>query len=229
MTVATLTAPKTTAPTKAQQGMAKADRDAAVATLVAKWNAESLAESGALQTLTDAQTAVDNIRVIKCRIFFNLADTLAYKGEPSLAGATKALHNGKDTKKNSYRPYLQAGTALREAGFNLRTTTPTPEEREIVAKAWNAFLKARKSEDAAKAKAAKAADTESDGGETDGAGADAGDDLALNFSALLAHFARANATADMLISAGTVITEQDLTLLASICDDLQLKLAVHAG
>jgi hypothetical protein len=219
------------AATTAEKAQAQADRDALRATLVSKWEAEDLAEKGALVTLADAQRTVDNIRVYKCRIFFNLADLLAYKGEPSLAGATKALHNGKDTKKNTYRPYLAAGKALREAGFNLRTSVPTDEELAIVEKAWNEHKRSVKQ---AERDAKKAAEAEANGeageaeegaqGEAQGAQADA-----LTFTELLAHVARMNATADLLIKSQVPVGEEDLTLLAKVLDDIQIKLAVYAG
>lgn len=215
------------APSKSDKAAAAADRAKLVADFVAKWNAADVTDQAALATLADAQLAVENIRVIKSRIFFNLADLLAYKGEPSLAGATKALHDGKDTKKNTYRPYLLAGTALREAGFNLRTTAPDQEERDIVAKAFDRYNKeankARKeAAAAAKAKEETTAPVESE--ETTDA-----PEEALTFATLLAHVARMNGTADMLIKTGVKITEDDMTLLANVLDDLQVKLAVHAG
>lgn len=229
--MATATATRTgRASTQAEKAQAQADRDALRATLVSKWEAEDLAEKGALVTLADAQRTVDNIRVYKCRIFFNLADLLAYKGEPSLAGATKALHGGKDTKKNTYRPYLAAGKALREAGFNLRTSVPTDEELAIVEKAWNEHKRSVKQ---AERDAKKAAEAEANGEAEEGAqGAQAGTpegDAALTFHELLAHVARMNATADLLIKTGVTISEEDMTLLAKVLDDIQIKLAVHAG
>lgn len=233
MSTATLTpttvTPKTgRAATPADKQAAKADRDALVATLVSKWTAQDVADKAALQTLADAQRIVDHIRVYKCRIFFNLADLLAYKGEPSLAGATKALHGGKDTKKNTYRPYLAAGKALREAGFNLRTTEPTDEELAIVEKAWNEHKRAVKQ---AERDAKKAAEQEANGDATEGEPTTpATDDAdAIGFADVLAHVARMNATIDLLIKAGTPVSAEDMTLLANVLDDVQLKLAVHAG
>jgi hypothetical protein len=218
------------AATQAEKAQAQADRDALRATLVSKWEAEDLAEKGALFTLADAQRTVDNIRVYKCRIFFNLADLLAYKGEPSLAGATKALHNGKDTKKNTYRPYLAAGKALREAGFNLRTSVPTDEELAIVEKAWNEHKRSVKQ---AERDAKKAAEAEANGeageAEEGAQGAQATEADALTFTELLAHVARMNATADLLIKSQVPVGEEDLTLLAKVLDDIQIKLAVYAG
>jgi hypothetical protein len=229
--MATATAQRTgRAATTAEKAQAQADRDALRATLVSKWEAEDLAEKGALVTLADAQRTVDNIRVYKCRIFFNLADLLAYKGEPSLAGATKALHGGKDTKKNTYRPYLAAGKALREAGFNLRTSVPTDEELAIVEKAWNEHKRSVKQ---AERDAKKAAEAEANGeageAEEGAQGAQATEADALTFTELLAHVARMNATADLLITSEVPVSEDDLTLLAKVLDDIQIKLAVYAG
>ena len=212
------------APTAQQKAQAKADRDALVAGLVARWQAETVAEGGAIQTLADAQLAVDNIRVIKCRIFYGIADALQYQGKPSLAGATKALEGGSDSKKNTYRPYLAAGEALREAGFNLRTTTPDEEERAIVEKAWNAHKRSVKQEErdakkAAEEKAKKAAGESGEKQEVPPA-----DDEAATFSAVLAMFARANAVLDTYVKGGGVITHEDVDTTAAIFSKFAEKL-----
>lgn len=225
--MATATQPRI--PSKADKAAAQADRDALVASLVAKFRAEDLAEAGAIETLKAAQLAVEDIRVIKSRLFFQLADTLAYKGEPSLAGATKALHEGKDTKKNTYRPYLLAGAALNEKGWALRTTAPTAEERDVVERAFTAYNKANAKAERAKVKAAKA---EAEGTESEGSDdrpTPEGETEALTFATLLAHMARAHATADLLVKTGVPVSAEDVTLLEQVMADLSVKLQVHAA
>jgi hypothetical protein len=219
MTTKTLAKPAT----PAQQKQSKQDRDALVATLVSKWDTTTVGEIGALQTLADAQLAVDNIRVIKCRIFYTIADLLQYQGKPSLAGATKALNKGSDSKKNSYRPYLAAGQALRDAGFNLRTTTPDAEEREIVEKAWNAHKRSVKQEerDAKKAAEEKASGTT---GEGETQGNPPADDDAATFSAVLAMFARANSVLDTYVAGGGIVTTDDVDTTAAIFSKFAQKL-----
>lgn len=219
MTTTTSTKAVTKAPTKADKEQAKRDRDALVATFVGKWNAADITEGAALQSLADAQLAVDNIRVIKCRIFYGIADLLQYQGKASLAGATKALNGGSDSKKNTYRPYLAAGQALRDAGFNLRTTTPDEEERAIVEKAWNAHKRAVKQEE----RDAKAA-AEGKAPEGEKQGLPPVDDEAATFSAVLAMFARANAVLDTYVAGGGIVTTADVDTTAAIFSKFAEKL-----
>ena len=234
-TITTPAARKGRTVTKADKAALEAEAAKYAADLRAKWTAADIEDAKAMDAFEAAKLAAENVRVIKARIAYAAATVKLNAGEPNLLNATRLLlcdmslpaaklTEAAKARKNTLRPYVEAGVKLREAGYNLRTTTPDDEERAIVAKAFSAYNKAARAE----AKAAEAPKGDAPKGDSKGEGEGAGqDEDALTFAALLAHVARMNGTADMLIKTGVPVSADDLSLLANVLDDLQSKLAAY--
>jgi hypothetical protein len=211
------------------------DEAATIASIRKAWATADASEVSAQTLFESAQLAWENARVVKVRVAYAAAMVKPVKGAANLLNACRILFAADNLsaaertkiaegKKSTLRNYVDAGTALNEAQLAYSMDEPTEEERKIVAAAFRAGNKRDKQESKAdKAEAKAKAETESDGGE------EQADENANTFAALLAHVSRAHATADLLIKTGAVVTEADLILLAKVTDDLQLKLAVHAG
>lgn len=232
--VATTTKPATKPAKPAKPVM---DEAAAIAAIRTRWIAADSAEVSAQQVFESAQLQWENARVVKVRVAYAAAMVKPNKGAANLLNACRIIYAADnlsaaertkiaESKKSTLRNYVDAGEALDAAQLAYSTEEPTEQERKIVAAAFRAGNK----RDKAEAKEAKNADKaaaevagESDGGEA------AAEDAALTFAALLAHVSRMNGTADMLIQTGVPVTEADLTLLAKVLDDVQIKLAVYAG
>lgn len=246
MTNTTTTAPATKPATKgrkitaADKAALAADAAKLAADLRAQWAASEITQGQADDAWKAAQLAVENVRVVKSRIAYAAAMVTPYQDGTNLLNAVRillvdpALPAAKATaaakaRKNTLRPYVLAGEALRNAGFNLRTTTPDDEERSIVDAAFRAYNReeAKAAKDAKAAAAATVATEDATESTTEAAPAE--DDAALTFTALLAHVSRMNGTVDMLIKAQVPVSEDDMALLARCLDEVQVKLAVYAG
>ena len=208
--------------------------DQQVAKLRAEYLAADAGETKAKDLFDAAQIAWENSRVIKVRVAYAAAMLTPNKGEANLLAATRyLLTDPADTpakrtaqaksRKNTLRNYVAAGVELQAKGLASRITEPDEEERKIVAAVFREMNKRDKQE-------AKGEVSESESEGVGGSTPDAEDDAdALTFTALLAHVSRMNGTADMLIASGVPVTGEDLTLLAKVLDEMQIKLAVYAG
>lgn len=229
--VATTPAPSTT-PAKGK-GAPAPTIDEQVAKLRAAYIAADAGETKAKDLFDAAQIAWENSRVIKVRVAYAAAMLTPNKGEANLLAATRyLLTDPADTpakrtsqaksRKNTLRNYVAAGVELQAKGLASRITEPDEEERKIVANVFREMNKRDKQE--AKGEVSDESATEGVEGTTPTEEEDA-----LTFTALLAHVSRMHATADLLIQTGVPVSEEDLTLLAKVLDDVQLKLAVYAG
>lgn len=207
--------------TSADKAALAADESAVIRDLRAKWAAGTIEHTTATDAFNAAKIAFESTRVILSRVAYAAAMVHPFKGEANLADATKILYSADygnaaenkkvATKKNTLRPYLQAGLALAKAGMEERTTPPADDDREVVNAAFEAYNKEQAKARKAASKAAKAiepAETEdSEGRVTDPVPAD---DDAMTFADVLAFMARAKAALDIYVKGGGIITESDV-------------------
>lgn len=239
---ATATATVTrTAPAK-RKGRAVTDADKAallaeqaktVKSLQGAWTVADADESSALSAWEVATRNLNNTAVVKARIAYAASMVLPFKGESSLTSLVKVVHavdfatdkwtkKQVDDKKNTLRPYWEAGKALADKGWHLRTTTPDQDERDLVMKAIRDA--GRKKKDDAPAPA------ENEPGNNGGQDTDpAGDDVALSYNDLLGHLARMNATLDAMIKSDIVVSEQEAGKMSEMLNEFQLKLSGYAA
>ncbi|ALY10640.1 hypothetical protein FDH86_gp105 [Arthrobacter phage Tank] len=229
---ATPATPATATPKVKGRALTAADK-AALATdeanvirdLRARWAAGTIEHTSADDAFKAAKLAFESTRVILSRVAYAAAMVHPFKGEANLADATKILYSADygnaaenkkvATKKNTLRPYLQAGVALAKAGMEERTTPPADDDRTVVNDAFEAYNKEQAKARKAASKAAKdakdteeSADTEeSEGRVTDPTPAD---DDAMTFADILAFMARAKSALDIYVKGGGIITESDV-------------------
>ena len=203
--------------------------DALIAAIRDKWDTADRNETKALALFDAAKLAWENARVIKVRVAFAAAMVKPEKGGANLLNATRILKTDPNetpaarTKaakslKNSIRNYVDAGTALNEAGLANRTGEPDADERKIVADVFRAGNKRDKDETKADAEPTNAP-----------AGEDApADDEALTFADLSAVVSRLNSTLDIMIAGDVVISEREASAMAEMLAGFQSKLAEYA-
>jgi len=210
--------------TKADEAALAADLRKAVADLKGKYEAALITTTGAETALEAAKLNLSSAYVIQSRVVYAAAMLVPYQGKPNHKGAAKILlstnygdkvaDEAAVKAKNTLTPYLKAGIALREAGFNLRTTAPDDEERAIVEKALKAHYKEISDAKKAKEKELKGEAANADKGESNEL--PPADDEAATFSAVLAMFARANNVLDTFVKGGGIVTTDDVDTTAAI-------------
>lgn len=225
MATATATKPVKPAP------LAPEAADALIAAIRDKWDTADRNETKALALFDAAKLAWENARVIKVRVAYAAAMISPVKGEANLLNATRILKTDPNdsaaarTKaakslKNSIRNYVDAGTALNEAGLANRTGEPDENERKIVADVFRAGNKRDKDADKTPKEPAAGGENEPDvdGGEPDG----------LTFADLMGVASKLNNWLDMMIAGDVVVSEREASAMADVLTDFQAKLSGYA-
>lgn len=205
---------------------------AAVAALRTRYVAADKGEKTARDLFDAADIAWQNARVVKVRVAYAAAMLTPNKGASNLLAATRfLLTDPADTpakrstqaksRKNTMRPYVDAGDALQAAGLATRIAEPDAEERKIVAEVFRAANKRDKAE-------AKGQAPESDGTGTTTT-AEAPEDVeALTYTTLVVHLAKLNADLKIMRAGGVLITEAEAANFGEMLAELGAQVTAYA-
>jgi hypothetical protein len=131
--------------------------DAAVTAIRTRWTEADRGETEARTLFEAADIAWQNARVVKVRVAYAAAMLTPNKGEANLLNAARILLTDPEapaatrtkqakSRKNTLRNYVDAGTALNEAGLANSVEEPSDEERKIVAAVFREGNKRDKAE-----------------------------------------------------------------------------------
>lgn len=203
------------------------------ATIRERWNVADKGETDARTLFESAQLAWENARVIKTRVAYAAAMVTPNGNAANLLNACRILFadpeasakertKQAEAKKSTLRNYVDAGTALHEAGLAYSISEPTDEERKIVA----AVFREGNKRDKQAAKDAKQGE-QADKGEGEGEGEQDADSL--TFADLVGHVAQMNKVLDMMTAGNVVISEREASSMADMLHSFQLKLSGYAA